>query len=38
MIFLRLAEDWSIIPTHRMTTPTERHHFSVYSLAFRHVH
>ena len=38
MTFLRVAGDCSIIPTHKMTTPTEMHHFSVYSLTFRHVH
>ena len=37
-IFLRVPGDCSIIPTHRMTRPTEMHYFSVYSLAFRHVH
>ena len=34
MIFLRVAGHCSIIPTPRMTTPTEMHHFSVYSMAF----
>ena len=38
MTFLRVAGDCSITPTHIMTTPTEMHHFSVYSLAFRHVY
>ena len=38
MTFLRVARDCSVIPTHRMTTPTEMHHFSGNSLPFRRVH
>ena len=38
MTFLRVPGDSSIIPIQRMTTPTEMHHFSINSLAFRHVH